>query len=83
MLMLFGVMISIIAAIFIFSLSNPDTNRYHPENGILNLQSWKPEQDGALSLSRQWSFYWQRFLSYQEIAAERPEPDLVANVPGE
>ncbi|WP_214658785.1 ATP-binding protein [Candidatus Formimonas warabiya] len=83
MLMLSGVMISIIAAIFIFSLSKPDTNRNHPENGILDLQGWEPEQDGALSLRGQWDFYWKRFLSYQEIASGRPEPDLAAAVPGE
>jgi signal transduction histidine kinase len=53
-----------------------------PQNGVLNLQNWNPEKDKVISLSGQWDFYWNRFVSHQEIVDESPEPDLKCDVPG-
>ncbi len=83
MMMLSGVMISIMAAILVLGVLKPNANQIHPENGVLDLQNWEPGVDGVLSLSGQWAFYWQRFLSYGEVVADNPEPDLLASVPGE
>lgn len=76
-----SLVISIIAIICIFIFSKPDNNRIYPENGVLDLQSWKPEHGGVLSLSGQWDFYWERFLTYQEVKAGSTVPDVKADTP--
>ncbi len=81
LLFLSSVVISIIAIICIFIFSKPDTNRIYPENGVLDLKSWKPELEGVLSLSGQWDFYWERFLTYQEVAAGSTVPDVTVDTP--
>lgn len=83
MVLLGGVMISIIAAVLVLGVPKANLNQIHPQSGVLDLQNWQPEQDGALSLSGEWAFYWQRFLSAGEFAADSPDPDLLAAVPGE
>ncbi len=81
LLLLSSVLIALIAFIFIFNFSGPEAGRIHPEAGVLDLQSWEPDQGGVLSLSGQWDFYWERFLSYREAAAGSPSPDVTADVP--
>lgn len=56
------------------------TSSLSPGNGTLDLTGWHPEQDGLLSLSGEWDFYWQSFLSYTDLRAGR-EADVKANVP--
>lgn len=51
------------------------------ENGVLDLQHWDAGRDGILSLSGKWDFYWKQLLSYREIAAGKPKPDLTVDVP--
>lgn len=48
---------------------------------MLDLKSWKPELEGVLSLSGQWDFYWERFLTYQEVAAGSTVPDVTVDTP--
>lgn len=62
--------------------SKKNSNRLHPTDGVLNLKDWDPKQDGVLSLSGQWDFYWERFLTCQDIEADSIAPDIVAKVPG-
>lgn len=83
LLLLTSAVISIVLLVCIFIFAKPDSNQIHLENGVLDLQHWKPEQGGALSLSGQWNFYWLRLISYQDLETNRLEPDLAANVPGE
>jgi len=82
LLLLSGVIITVIAFTLIFSYTKLENSRLHPENGVLSLQNWEPDRDGVLSLSGEWDFYWERFLTYKETAAGRPEPDVKAVVPG-
>lgn len=79
--LLSGVVVLLIVLICMLSFLKADKNRIHPENGVLDLQSWEPDQSGALSLSGQWDFYWKRFLSYQEAAADSPALHVTADVP--
>lgn len=81
LLLVSSIALTAIALVCIFSFLKTDTNRIHSQNGILDLQSWKPERDGVLSLNGQWTFCWQRFLSYQEAAAGGPEPDVTVAAP--
>lgn len=67
---------------FVLVFSKPGTARINLNNGILDLQDWKPEQDGAINLSGQWDFYWERFVSYKGIVDGIEVPDLKAEVPG-
>lgn len=73
--------ISIVILVVIFNFSKVDSNRIHPVNGILNLQNWEPDLNGILSLSGQWEFYWERLLTYKEVAAGSQKPDIIAEVP--
>lgn len=82
LVLLSSVAISVIALIYIFGFSKVDSNRIHPESGVLDLQNWEPKLNGALSLSGQWDFYWKRLLSYQEVTNGSSEPDVKADIPG-
>ena len=82
LLLLSIVVITIISFAFIFSFSKADSNRIHPESGVLNLDNWESDRDGVLSLSGEWDFFWERFVSYPEAAGGSPEPDVTVNVPG-
>lgn len=72
-------LIAVLAGIFLFSKSAAD--RIHPENGVLDLQNWEPEENGVLSLSGEWDFYWNRFVSYREAEDGSVLPDLTADTP--
>lgn len=62
-------------------LSEREDSRPYPENGVLDLGEWNTKKDGALSLNGQWDFYWERFLSYEELTDRSPAPDLTVEVP--
>lgn len=75
------ILILTIALTGILFFAKAKTDRVHPENGVLDLKNWQPEQNGALSLSGSWDFYWGRFISYQEFTADEPKADVIADVP--
>ncbi|HYE84497.1 MAG TPA: ATP-binding protein [Clostridia bacterium] len=58
-----------------------DDHRAYPAQGTLDLKNWDPDNDGPLSLSGQWDFYWTDFLDYQEASDSSRPPDLTADVP--
>lgn len=80
-MLLAGVAFTLLALSAIFIFSEKGTKRFHPKDGVLNLQGWRPEQDGFLSLSGEWDFYWERFVTFQELEAGIPAPDVTAGVP--
>jgi hypothetical protein len=79
-LMLTGVLISIV---FILSFLKTDNKGIQPLNGVVDLHNWDADRDRLLSLRGQWNFFWERFLSYQEVTDGSLKPDLTADVPGE
>lgn len=81
LILLTMVMLSLGALIFSCSLPGRAGNRLNPADGILDLKDWNPKKDGALSLSGQWDFYWENFLTYQEIDEGSIAPDITAQVP--
>lgn len=64
-----------------YAFSGRDSSRLHPEKGVLDLQDWQPGKDGALSLSGEWEFYWERFLTAQELEMGDSTPDVTADMP--
>lgn len=42
-------------------------NAPKPENGILYLGSWDFEKSGIVSLDGEWSFFWNKLLSYADL----------------
>ncbi|WP_418791914.1 ATP-binding protein [Phosphitispora sp. TUW77] len=52
-----------------------------PQNGLLDLADWEPGRDGIISLSGGWDFYWNRFLSSDELKETGVEADIKAKVP--
>lgn len=81
LLLLAGLLVSIVIIFIVFSLQGQDKHRVYPVNGVLDLQNWDKLQDGALNLSGQWDFYWDRLLTYKELVKEDQVPDLLADVP--
>lgn len=69
----------VIVFLYITMFVKADNELIHPVDGVLDLQTWEPDRDGTLSLSGEWSFYWNSFLSNQDI--EHTKPDLMAEVP--
>lgn len=51
------------------------------DNGTLSLASWNEQADGIIPLSGKWEFYWNRFITYDQINQGLASPDLFANVP--
>lgn len=59
--------------------SNEDFPAVH--NGILDFSKWNLDKDGIVDLSGEWDFYWNTFLTYDDLKSNRPSPDLQATVP--
>lgn len=66
---------------FILLLTKKGNPLPQPENGILDLKDWNPQDKRILSLSGEWDFYWERFVSYQELLSDHPAPDITVKVP--
>jgi two-component system, sensor histidine kinase ChiS len=81
LILVFSIAIAVLALIGISAFSERSTGRFHPVKGMLDLQNWQSEQDGVLSLRGEWDFYWEHFLTIQDIETEVPVPDVAANVP--
>ena len=43
-----------------------------PKEGVLDLQTWNFETDGILPLDGEWEFYWNRFVSYEDLMKTDP-----------
>ncbi|MBU7006024.1 ATP-binding protein [Phosphitispora fastidiosa] len=69
-------------AVIAFTDTNAKFSPLSARNGILDLAGWDPERDGILSLGGEWDFYWNRFLSHDELKDSGPEADVKAEVPG-
>ena len=63
----------------IYLLSKRENRRIYPINGRLDLEAWN-QQDGPLSLSGGWDFYWEKLLTYRDLKSH-PVPDLAVQVP--
>lgn len=64
-----------------FAYSGKPSGQPHPEKGVLNLENWRPERDGAFDLSGEWDFYWEQFLPAGEPGPIALLPDVAADVP--
>lgn len=82
LLLLSSIVIAAVILISIFIFSGQSNHRTGPVRGILDLQSWDIHRDGPLSLSGEWDFYWERFLTYREVVNGGPVPDVIADAPG-
>ena len=47
-----------------------------PEKGVLDLRDWNFTESGIVALDGEWNFYWNKFLSYQELAKRKPELNI-------
>jgi len=81
-ILLVSILIVTLAAILgVSGFQGQDKNRIYPVNGTIDIQSWDKLQDGALNLTGQWDFYWNRLLTYKEIMNTGQIPDLKVDVP--
>lgn len=80
-LLLSGIAAAILVFIGTFGFSKAGVDRNRVEAGVLDLHNREPDENNVLSLSGEWDFYWERFLSHKELAPDRLAPDLKAEVP--
>ncbi len=78
--LLFGIIVVAVAFTYLFSLAKPSGHQIKPVHGRIDLRSWNQGQE-SLNLSGNWDFYWNRFLTYQDLINDAPRPDLNAKVP--
>lgn len=64
-----------------FAFSGKLSSELHPQRGVLNLQNWQPSQDGSFNLSGEWDFYWDCFLTVQDVETAAHLPVVAADVP--
>lgn len=69
-----------IAAGFIL-FQGSDRNTPALSNGTLNIAAWGDKSNGVIPLNGKWDFYWERFVSYDEITQGIVSPDLTGHVP--
>ena len=50
--------------------------------GELDLSQWDFDKDGTVTLEGEWDFYWNQFLSYEEIIEKKRNIDTYLKVPG-
>lgn len=81
LILVFGTLILLAVFLSIFFFSETEKSGFYPENGIIDLKNWQPEQSGMLNLSGEWLFYWNRFVSYEEYLAGAYTPDISVYVP--
>ena len=53
-----------------------------PVKGVVDLQNWSFEKNGAVSLSGEWSFYFNKFLSHEDFVKGVATPVYYIKVPG-
>lgn len=73
----------ILAAVLalVFTFSERGAGRLYPADGVLDLKYWAPDESGILNLDGEWDFYWERFLTTEELAGGEATPDLTAYTP--
>lgn len=80
-LLLFFLTIFFAAVIFIISIISSEDRSIHPTDAVLDLKNWEHGQSEALSLTGQWAFYWERFLSPRESESVLQAPDVIVDSP--
>ena len=51
-------------------------------NGEIDLKNWNMETDGIIPLNGEWNFYWNRFVSFEDINGEKsPKASGLIQVP--
>ncbi len=63
------------------SFVSPEDNSIQPRDAVLDLKNWNPDRNGTISLSGQWDFHWERFLSYREAASDSLAGGLTVDAP--
>jgi len=51
------------------------------KNGVLNLESWNFEQNGAIELKGNWEFYWNKLYTPNDFIDTDLKPDTFVNCP--
>ncbi|MDP4092398.1 MAG: ATP-binding protein [Bacillota bacterium] len=74
------ILITLSFFVYILGFPNTDKGGLRPKDGILDLENWSPD-NGILSLAGGWNFYWNSFLTYQNITKDNPGLDVKANIP--
>lgn len=52
------------------------------KSGTIDLSQWDFDKNGSVTLEGEWDFYWNQFLSYEEIIEKKRSIDAYLKVPG-
>ena len=72
LLNLFQIVKILVLSVSIFSCNQSSKEPPIPKEGVLDLQTWNFETDGILPLDGEWEFYWNRFVSYEDLMKTDP-----------
>lgn len=59
--------------------SHFNSNRTKVQNGILDLTDWHMDGNSTIKLNGTWEFYWNKFLTYDDLSNNKP--DTYVSVP--
>ena len=62
----------LVLSVSILSCNHSSKESPIPKEGVLDLQTWNFETDGILPLDGEWEFYWNRFVSYEDLMKTDP-----------
>ena len=62
----------LVLSVLILSCNHSSKEPPIPKEGVLDLQTWNFETDGILPLDGEWEFYWNRFVSYEDLMKTDP-----------
>jgi hypothetical protein len=73
--------IFVVSVICVFSFFEKAKTQSPIKSGVLDIQHLTLGTDSSLNLDGQWNFYWNRFVTDQEIENGNAKPDVIANAP--
>ncbi|MDP4153909.1 MAG: ATP-binding protein, partial [Bacillota bacterium] len=81
LILIITIVIFILSIAFVFAFHEAAQNTTEVKNGTVDLKNWNSGVDQPLNLNGNWDFYWNRFVTDNEIESGAVKPDSTANVP--
>ena len=60
----------VLVAVFNYTRTDTDNDRPVLQQGVVDLSSWEPSQQGLINLNGEWEFYWKRLLAYEDFRSD-------------
>lgn len=82
-LLLTGIMLiaGLILYLMSFYIKTYNKSEFTHDHGGLNISNWEYGKDSIISLAGEWEFYWNKFVSNDEIKNKSIKPDIIVSAP--